>query len=578
MTFQETLCGYLKTFDLSRAGLARVSGLSSSAVARYCAGERVPEPDGEELKKLAAGLARAAKEKGGVQTPGEIEGTLRAALDLGRSVDYDAFLSKLKTLLSVLDVRYVSLARALSFDPSHISKILSGQRRPGNVAQFTAEVSAYLAERAAGTPELETAADLMDADPEVLSSQTALAKTIADWLCAGKTAPRDSGLDGFLSRVDSFDLDAFIRSLRFDDVRLPTLPFSLPTTKTYTGVKEMMESELDFIRATLLSRSTEDCVFYSDMPLEEMAGDPEFPKKWMFGMAMLLKKGLRLHIIHDVHRPFREMMLGLEANVPMYMTGLISPYYLPNAEGRVFSHLLKVSGAAALEGSAIRGHQAEGRYVLTKSKEELRFYRQKADRLLAEARPLMEIYRSDSAAAFAARRRRLFEKGDRRVVCCSLPLFTMSKELLDAVLRRFHFTGAPEKEIRDYYEETRAAALSLLQTNRITLVIPSFSPAQLKASPPLVSLSDVFFPTDLPYLPEEFEAHTRDTLAFAKENENCFVEVEPAPAFRNVTVTVVGSETAVVSKNKSPTIHFVIRHKKIVRAFERFSPPITEKD
>ena len=36
---------------------------------------------------------------------------------------------------------------------------------------------------------------------------------------------------------------------------------------------------------------------------------------------MVLKKGLRIHIIHDVERPLKDMMLGLENWVPLYMTG-----------------------------------------------------------------------------------------------------------------------------------------------------------------------------------------------------------------------------------------------------------------
>ena len=45
------------------------------------------------------------------------------------------------------------------------------------------------------------------------------------------------------------------------------------------------------------------------MPMTEMAKDQEFPKKWMFGMALLLKKGLRLQIIHNIDRNLPEMML-----------------------------------------------------------------------------------------------------------------------------------------------------------------------------------------------------------------------------------------------------------------------------
>ena len=56
-----------------------------------------------------------------------------------------------------------------------------------------------------------------------------------------------------------------------------------------------MESELDFLKATVLSKSMHPVTMYSDMPMTEMAKDPDFPKKWMFGMAMLLRKGLHLN-------------------------------------------------------------------------------------------------------------------------------------------------------------------------------------------------------------------------------------------------------------------------------------------
>ena len=104
-------------------------------------------------------------------------------------------------------------------------------------------------------------------------------------------------------------------------------------------LQEMMESELDFLKATVLSKSTAPVIMYSDMPIKEMAKDPEFPKKWMFGLAMMLKKGLHLNMIHNIDRPFAEMMLGLESWIPMYMTGQISPYYLKGVQNNVFLHL-----------------------------------------------------------------------------------------------------------------------------------------------------------------------------------------------------------------------------------------------
>ena len=577
MTFSEILNDYLHELNATRAALARASGVSDSALSRYCTGEREPAYNGAQMEKLAARIAALAEERGADHPKEAVLDALNAVVRPGLQIEYDVFLFNLKALLKTLDVRGVSLARACAYDPSHISKVLSGQRRPGNIGEFTANIAGYLSRRYTAEADIAAIAALLGCEKDELTHADARYAAIVQWLGSNRTRAEDS-IGRFLQNVDSFDLNAYIRAIHFDKMRLPTIPFQLPTTKIYTGTAEMMESELDFIRATVLSRSMEDCVLYSDMPIKEMADDPEFAKKWLAGMAMMLKKGLRLKIIHDVYRPFPEMMLGLEGNIPMYMTGQIEPYYLPGAQGRVFSHLLKVSGAAALEGSAIAGRQSEGRYVLTKSKEDLRFYRRKAERLLAAARPLMEIYRSDRAEAFAGFLRGLPTREERRIVTGSLPVFTLPPELLEELLTENGVSEPDARRIRRYRDEAAAGAEALSECPRIELCVPVLTPEQFAASPLNLSLSGLFFETDIPYTYEIYRAHLEATRAYAADRPNMILAPDPAPAFRNLSYTIVGERLVIVSKNKSPAIHFVIHHPKMVQAFLGFQPPIREPD
>lgn len=96
--------------------------------------------------------------------------------------------------------------------------------------------------------------------------------------------------------------------------------------------------------------------------MEDMAKDVEFGKKWMFAIAMTLKKGLHLNIIHNLDRPFNEMMLGLESWIPIYMTGQVSPYYLKGIPNSTYCHFNYVSGTVALTGECISGYHNEGKY------------------------------------------------------------------------------------------------------------------------------------------------------------------------------------------------------------------------
>lgn len=148
----------------------------------------------------------------------------------------------------------------------------------------------------------------------------------------------------------------------------------------------MKQGELDFLSEALLSDGAEGVFMFSDMRVDDMAADAEFLGKYMLGLALLLKKGLRISVIHNLSRPFNEMMVGLKGWIPLYMTGLISPYYLKGAHNSVFCHSLNVSGAAALSGEPIAGFYAKGRYYLSADSREVAYYRERADQLLGKAR------------------------------------------------------------------------------------------------------------------------------------------------------------------------------------------------
>ena len=339
----------------------------------------------------------------------------------------------------------------------------------------------------------------------------------------------------------------------------------------------MMESELDFLKATVLSKSTAPVIMYSDMPMKEMAKDPEFPKKWMFGMAMMLKKGLHLYQIHNLDRSFDEMMLGLESWIPMYMTGLISPYYLKNTQNNTFLHLLKVSGSAALSGEAITGCHENGKYYLTKSKREVAYYQRRADELLKNADSLMDIYRSEREAELNTFLISDIRKsGKRRGIRSTLPLYTISEELLERILIRHDIDGRQKQRIRKHVKMQKERIISILASETLEDEVPALTPEEFRKNPPVLDLSGIFCETNLPYSEEEYMMHMSDTKAFARKNPNYILRISTTHAFHNLQILVHEGQWAIISKSKAPAIHFIIHHPKLRNAIENFIPPIVE--
>ena len=224
----------------------------------------------------------------------------------------------------MLRLRSGEIARALSFDPSYLSRIRTGQRTPANPAAFARAVGNYTARRCRSATERIDLARLLGQEPEALADDAACSAAVARWLLNGEAGQPDSTFS-FLEKLDEFDLNDYIRAVRFDQLKVPTVPFQLPSFKVHYGLENIRQALLDFLRSTALSRSREPVFMCSDMPMEELARDMEFSKKWMLGLAAILKKGLHLDMVHDLNRPYAEMMLGLESWIPLYMTGADFP-------------------------------------------------------------------------------------------------------------------------------------------------------------------------------------------------------------------------------------------------------------
>lgn len=577
MRFCEQLNEYITRLDCRGKELAEAAGLSAPSLSRYRTGERTPGRGSAVLTALSDALADMAKAKA---LPGMDADTLYSAFlqcDEYAGTDKKMLRENFNALIEVMGLSVAKLCRCANYHPSAIFRFRRGERQPAEPEQFAAAVASYVSREMDGPAQREVAAALLGCAAEDLSDRAAYCRRVQDWLL-GSHAPREDSVSRFLTKLDEFDLNAYIRSVHFDELKVPVAPFQLPTSRSYSGLRQMMDSELDFMKAAVLSRSTEPVFLYSDMPMTEMAQDPEFPKKWMFGMALLLKKGLRLQIIHNIDRNLPEMMLGLESFIPMYMTGQIEPYYFKSPQGGVFLHFLRVSGTAALTGEAVSGHHSEGRYYLTNNRAEVAYYRRRADALLENAKPLMEIYRADGASrlnAFLLADSRT--PGRRRCVLSAPPLYTADPAFLAAVLQR-HDVPAPDQErILAHAKSRREQAETILRDNEMVLALPRLTEEAFERYPMSLPLSGSFYERDIPYTYQEYLEHIDQTEQFAAVHPRCRLELTADSTFRNLQIVMHEGQWAMVSKEKSPAIHFVIRHAKLRSAIESFEPPLVEE-
>ena len=569
MELKECLNQYMDRLGCNAKDLAASSGLSPSSLSRYRTGER--KPDTPHLHLLLQGLKAIAHAhpEAGIDDSELTEAFSDYFED--SDFDYTLFLERINRLIRDLELNVNTLSRALNFDPSYLSRIRLGQRRPANQEEFTDGIATFIAQKVKDEEQLTRLAKMMECPLESLLGEERLYTNLCRWL-SGNPIRENLVLGQFFEKLNEFDLNEYIRSIHFDELKVPTVPFRLPSSKTYQGLEEMMAAELDWIKATVLGKSMEPVIMYSDMPMDAMAKAEGFEEKYLFGMAMMLKKGLHFYQIHNLDRSFEDMMLGLKGWIPLYMTGQVSPYYFPNIQNNAFLHLLRTSGSAVMHGYAITGHHESGRYYVSQTRRDISYYRAMSRDMLSNAQPLMEIYDASRKADFYRFTQSSQAGGALHRILAAPPIFTVSEELLTRIVKRCDLPKETRRLMEGFASRYHQAILTTLEYDEILDEIPVLTREEFEMHPVSLPLSEIFPEKEIHYRYEEYQQHLELTKAFAEEHPSYRIRLLDEPIFRNLEIVIKRDRFVMVSKNNTPCIHFVIRHPRLRDAIDKFFP------
>ena len=575
MTFCEQLNKYIKQIGCSSKELVNASGLSTSVISRYRRGDRKPSIRSKQLEQLVDGLYKLSSSKNLNIPKDEIYIKLSNTLN-DVSIDFEQLRKKFNELISTLNINMTELSRSSSYDSSLLSKIHTGNANPSKPKIFIETVCSFVVKKYKSEDSKKAVAILIGCDLKDLNDSSIYYNKLLNWFSTSSSQSHNY-IDDFLNNLDSFNLNEYIKTIHFDEMKVPTIPFYKATSKTYYGIEEMKKGELNFFKATVLSKNNEPVFMCSDMPMEDMAQDVEFGKKWMYAIAIMLKKGLHLNIIHNLDRPFNEMMLGLESWLPIYMTGQVSPYFLRGLQNNVYCHFNYVSGTVALYGECINGYHDKGKYTLTTSKTDISYYKTKADCLLKKATPLMEIYKEDSKNAYAAFLSSSVKlKANRKRILSSLPIHNISDDLLFKILKRNNISNEDIKKIQESINVQKEILENIIQNYTFEDEISELSKEDFEKAPLSLFLADSFYDKKIYYTYEEYLEHLNLTKKYEKNNKNYKLSINNNNTFKNIQILICENNWVMISKANSPSIHFVIHHPKLRNAIENFIPPVVE--
>ena len=188
----------------------------------------------------------------------------------------------------------------------------------------------------------------------------------------------------------------------------------------------------------------------------------------------------------------------------------------------------------------------------------------------------MDIYRSERKRDYRTAMEYYWKRGDRTTVSAALPLFTLSQDALSAILKRNGIGGKEAEEIERFRMDYLTIVTEFIKSNHLMITVPVATKEEFEVNQIHLALAEMFFETDVSYTYDEYTAHLQATIDFAEQHDNLTVKPDPAPVFRYITYTFIERTAVIVSKNKFPTIHFIIHHKKMFNVFSGFVPPVKE--
>ena len=579
MNFSDKLNEYIDLLGCTNKQLSDITGIAPPIISGYRKGNRIPKYDSDQFKKLVSGIVTLSKEKKiDTITKDNVKNDLGNFLKK-ENINFDLFNTNFNILIETFKINLSDLAKYLGFDSSYVSKIKNGIRKPLIISDFANGVCKFIINNYLDTNN-ELIKDLIKCDDKDFKDADIITDKLYYWFTHNVNKNNnDYNVDNFIKKLDNFDLNDYIKSIKFDKLFTPTFPRLKTKSQIYYGLDGYKYAQLEVLKQSAFFKSKDDIFWYSNMPMIEASKDLKFTKKYMLYLAFILKKGIRLNIIHDLDRPFKELMLGLEGWIPLYMTGQISPYYFKNNSNYLYSIIECVSGNAILHGECVTGNLDKCKLLVSTKKDDINYYRETSNLLLKKASPLMNIYTSEKKKEFLKISNAYLNiKNKRKNILLNLPCYTISDELLNKILDHNNVSKNDRNNIYELIKSEKNNISNILSNTTIVDEIKILSEDEFNTNPCFLDLSKYYYDNKIIYNYDEYLEHIELIKKFKKDYKNYNYKINNKNVFNNINIFVIDNKQVIISKVNNPITNFVIYHPMLINAIQNFVAPINEKN
>lgn len=467
------------------------------------------------------------------------------------------FAERLDALMNIAGITNSLLARAINIDSSHLGRFRNGARPLPKKHDFVVPMCEYLLKHITKDYQITALRNLTGMTKEMGTTNKDMAKFLADWLLDKKSESQN---------VTSRFISGFSRVASAPQVTISVADTSATPIKYapyYYGNAGKRKAVEQFFLMILQEANPQTILLFSDEDMSWMYEDSIFIKRWTELFIKILVKGNRVKIIHTVTRNIGEMLEGILKWVPIYMTGMVEPYYFPRTRDGLFQRTIFLAPKTAGILSSCVSQNTEGRLnQFITDKVALSAIEGEYNDYLSLCKPLMRIFTTNTLPACTDLIQSVSLSEQDSIISHAIPLlFTMPKKLTIELSKQHNCP-----QLLEVWEKAYISFKNTVKSSAITEMVLPLSLGLTHPDLLIFPLCNAISCEQFCYTKDQYEEHFNHMLLLEKQHEN-FTVLQNAKLDTNTLIYVKEGYKAVISKANAPSIVFMINELNMINAF-----------
>ncbi len=485
------------------------------------------------------------------------------------------FSEKLDFLMNLTGTKNSALGKALSFDPSYISRIRTGNRKPPKGQPFSRLVAAYFSKVLKDSVQLDMASNIILGNGKLPSDRIGLEQCLYTWLEDENVSTTIyDPVQGFISDMSmmmntvastphdsGFVIsDTDVRERLIDDTE------NVVPTAVFYGNEGKREAVKKFLLSLASKKKPFELLLFSDEDMRWLVESNEFSAEWAALLIRLIKNGSRIKIIHTISRNLYEMMEAIRKWLPLYATGSIQPYYYPLMRDGIYRRSLFIAkDNSALISTSVNDMTEGMANFYIKNTDVVKALEIEFHNYFKLCKPLINTYTAMNKTEFISTLINEEKKIGKYMTAHPVPsLWTMPSKVVDSIIKR---SGDDALQFR--VDEMRTNMLGVLKNGGSVTEFLTMSPLSKKVSKVSIPMSDMISDACYYYEWDEYLAHLHEAKLFADKYDNYNVIITNQIPKSLVLLTHLESDTVVASAS-APTSAFVVSNHQFTAAFYEY--------